>query len=170
MTGRRENYPDRRAAFTLVEIMVVVTIISILAMVSIPAFQRIQRRAKTTTVANDFRVFAGAFESYAAETGSFPADSAVGVVPPLMAGRINTANFTRVTPMGGKYNYEGNQLHFGVRYKAALTISTAPGATLVMDIPQLTDLENTIDKGSFNWLGGSFHLGTGIQPLYIISD
>ena len=45
--------------------MVVVLIISVLATISVPAIQRIQRKAKSTTIANDFRVFGAAFDTSA---------------------------------------------------------------------------------------------------------
>ncbi|MSU66465.1 MAG: prepilin-type N-terminal cleavage/methylation domain-containing protein [Opitutus sp.] len=59
-----------RRGFTLLEIMVVVTIISVLAMLVVPAFARIQRRAKTTTIMNDFRVFETAFVACSQENGT----------------------------------------------------------------------------------------------------
>lgn len=157
-----------RGGFTLIEIMVVVTIISVLAMLAVPAFARIQRRAKTTAIMNDFRVFATAFVAYSHENGSWPAEAAPGVVPTGMTNQLNGTAWLRTTPMGGKYNWEFNQLHFGTRYQAAIAISSVAGATLVLDVPQLQDLEQTIDKGNFNWLGGDFHLGAALNPLYII--
>ncbi len=53
--------------------MVVVLVLSVLAMLAVPGVARLQRRAKTATIMNDFRVFATAFETYAHETGSWPA-------------------------------------------------------------------------------------------------
>lgn len=159
--------PNRLSAFTLVEVMMVVLIISLLAMAAVPAIARIQRRAKSTAIMNDFRVFAAAFEAYAQETGRWPADSAAGVVPAVMRGRLNTAAWTRRTPMGGKYNWESNRLHFGVRYRAAISISAAAGAPLVLDAPQLLDLEQAIDDDG-DLHAGNFHIGTGSVPLYII--
>ena len=55
--------PREDAGFTLVEVMVVVLIISVLAMLSVPAVERVKRRAKTAVVVGDFRTFAAAFES-----------------------------------------------------------------------------------------------------------
>src|ERR1017187_1887982 len=49
--------------FTLVELMVVVLIISVLATISVPALQRMQRKTKTATIVNDFRVFGAAFDT-----------------------------------------------------------------------------------------------------------
>jgi prepilin-type N-terminal cleavage/methylation domain-containing protein len=72
-----------RAGFTLIEIMVVVVIISVLAAVAVPALQKVQRKAKTTTIVNDFRVFTAAFDSYAQEMGAWPPEAAMpGFSPP----------------------------------------------------------------------------------------
>ena len=155
------------AGFTLVEIMVVVLIISVIASLSVPAITRIKRKANTAVLVGDFRTFSGAFDSYAQEFGTWPAEAAAGVIPTGMSDRLNETAWQRRTPMGGKYNWEGNQLHFGTRYRAAIAISAAAGAPLVLDVPQLQALETAMD-GTFNWLGGTFHLGTGIVPLVII--
>lgn len=156
-----------QAGFTLVEIMMVVLIISVLGMLAVPTVARIQRRAKSTAILNDFRVFAAAFDAYAQENGSWPAETAAGVVPAGMSTHLNTTAWTRVTPMGGKYNWENNQLHFGTRYRAAIAISATADAPLILDVPQLLDLEKSIDNDG-NLLGGNFHLGTGLIPLFIV--
>ena len=163
---RRRN---AAGGFTLVELMVVVLIISVLATISVPALQRIQRKTKSAAIANDCRVFGAAFESYAQEMGTFPADSAAGVFPPGMAQRINQTAWLRKTPMGGQYNWENNQIHFGVTYSAAITISSTAGAPLTLDVNQLIDLEHTIDSPTtLNFMAGSFRIGTGLVPLYVI--
>ena len=147
--------------------MVVVLIISVLAMLAVPAAARIKLHAKTTVIVNDFRVFGAAFEAYAQEFGTWPPEAAAGVVPTGMDGRLNAAAWMRTTPMGGKYNWENNQLHFGVRYPAAIAISATADAPLPLDVAQLTDLNRTIDNDN-NWLGGSFHLGSSLNPLFIV--
>jgi len=157
-----------RRGFSLVEIMVVVLILSVLGMLAVPTVAKLQRRAKTATIMNDFRVFATAFETYAHEKGTWPAETAAGVCPPVMTSRVNVTAWTRTTPMGGKYNWENSQNHFGTQIQAAIAISAAAGAPLPLDVNQLLDLERTIDAGSFNWLGGNFQLGTGLVPLYVI--
>ena len=155
--------------FTLVELMVVVLIISVLGSITVPSVQRIQKRAKTTTIQNDFRTFAAAFDTYSQENGSWPAESASSVVPTGMDTRLNTSAWQRITPMGGHYDWEGNQMHFGTRYQAAIAISATADAPLPLDVPQLIDLEHVIDgPNQINWLGGNFHIGTGLVPLYIV--
>src|SRR5205823_5567383 len=113
-----------------------------------------KRKAKTAVIVNDFRAFATAFDGYAQEFGTWPAEAAVGVFPAGMDGRINRTAWTRITPMGGKYNWENNQLHFGTRYKAAIAIGAAAGAPLTLDVTQLQDLEYAFDS-TFDWLGGT---------------
>jgi prepilin-type N-terminal cleavage/methylation domain-containing protein len=165
------HYRRRSGAFTLVEIMVVVVIISVLAAVSVPAIQRIQRKAKTTTIANDFRTFAAAFDTYAQETGTWPADTAAGAFPAAMAQRINKTAWLRKTPIGGQYNWESNRVHYGIRYRAAITIGATAKAPLPLDVNTLNDLEHAIDGADqLDWFGGSFRLGTGSVPLYAIQQ
>ena len=161
----------RTAAFTLVEMMVVVVIISVLAAVSVPALQKIQRKAKVTTISNDFRVFAAAFDTYAQETGTWPAEAAAGVFPAGMDQRINKTVWQRTTPMGGQYNWDYNQFNLFGTYKAAITISATAVAPLPLDVNMLYDLEHMIDSpNTLDWSHGSFRLGTGIVPLYLIQQ
>ena len=152
--------------FTLVEILVVVVIISLLAMMAVPGVQLVQRRAKSSAVINDFRVFATAFQTYAHENGSFPAEAAPGVVPIGMENMLKIDAWLRVTPIGGHYNWENNQLHFGVQYKAAIAITGTADAPLTLDVNQLTDIDKAIDDGDL--YNGNFRLGAGLNPLFVI--
>lgn len=152
--------------FTLVEILVVVVIISLLAMMAVPGVQIVQRRAKSSAVINDFRVFATAFETYAHENGTFPPEAAAGVVPTGMETMLKSDAWTRVTPIGGHYNWENDQMHFGTRYKAAINIVGTADAPLVLDVNQLTDIDKAIDDGDL--YAGNFRLGAGLTPLFVI--
>ena len=158
----------RRAGFTLVEVMVLVLIVSVLAMVSVPAFARIQRRAKSTAIVNDFRTFAAAIETYTHEKGGWPAETAAGVCPPVMTSRVNTTAWLRQTPMGGQYNWDYNQNHLGTQITAAISIGATASAPLPLDVNQLIDLEHVVDGANYNLTGGNFRLGTGLVPVYVI--
>lgn len=152
--------------FTLVEILVVVVIISLLAMLAIPSLQLVQRRARSSAVINDFRVFATAFETYAHEHGSFPAEVDAAVVPAGMETSLKVDAWQRVTPIGGHYNWEADQMHFGVRYKAAIAITGTADAPLTLDVNQLLDIDKAIDDGDL--YNGNFRLGAGLCPLFVI--
>ena len=151
--------------------MVVVAIISVLATISVPALQRVQRKTKTVSIANDFRVFAAAFDTYAQEMGTWPAEVAAGVFPPGMDQRINATQWLRKTPMGGQYNWENNQFNLFGTHPAAIAISATVSAPLPFDANMLYDLEHTIDSPSaLGWNTGSFQLGAALVPLFVIQQ
>jgi len=59
----------RQHGFTLVEIMIVVTIIGILASLAVPAFQRARWKALETSIRNNLRQIWGAAQQYMLENG-----------------------------------------------------------------------------------------------------
>ena len=62
----------RPTAFTLVELMVVVSIISILTLIAVPNFTDAQVRAKVSAVKNNLRVQAQKFEILQIDTSKYP--------------------------------------------------------------------------------------------------
>ena len=144
-----------------------VTLISLLAAIAVPSIQRVKRRALATAVANDLRTFAAAFDTYAQEKGTFPAEVAAGVMPTEMTDRLKASAWTRVTPIGGQYNWDNNQVHQGTRYKAVIQISTTETAPLTQDLDLWEAIDSVIDDG--NLQTGSFRLGADDEPIFIIS-
>jgi prepilin-type N-terminal cleavage/methylation domain-containing protein len=169
--GQKKKLPRfarrRSGAFTLVEIMVTVTIISMLAAVSIPAFQSVKRRTVATAVSNDLRTFAAAFDTYASEKGGFPAEVAAGVFPPEMVDRINVTAWSRVTPIGGRYNWDNNQTHYGTKYRAVIQICETSDTPLLQDVSLWEAIDRMIDDGNLST--GNFRLGADDMPIFIVS-
>ena len=54
-------------AFTLVEIMIVVAIISMLAAIAVPSFMRARKRSEATRMLEDLRIVDSAIDQYAIE-------------------------------------------------------------------------------------------------------
>lgn len=156
------------AAFSLVEIMMVVAIISVLASLAVPSAKRYQLNSRATVIASDLRTFAGIFEAYAQENGSFPAESAPGEVPTGMADRLGVTDWQRVTPLGGHYNWENNQQHGGVRYRAAICISETSSSPIEVNADMLLAIDRIIDDGDLTT--GSFRTGVNNDALYIIQQ
>jgi prepilin-type N-terminal cleavage/methylation domain-containing protein len=59
----------KHAAFTLVEIMIVVAIIALLAAIAVPGFLRARKRSQASRILNDLRMIDSAVDQYAIETG-----------------------------------------------------------------------------------------------------
>jgi type IV pilus assembly protein PilA len=87
----------QQAAFTLVEIMIVVVIIGLLAAIAIPAFKRVTIKSQATTIVNNLRQFEAALNQYALENGGWPVDAASGSLPAGMS----AANFPAAAWLGG---------------------------------------------------------------------
>lgn len=66
---RREN-----AAFTLIELLIVVAIIGILAAIAVPNFLNAQIRAKVARVESDLRALAVGMDAYKVDRGNYPPD------------------------------------------------------------------------------------------------
>lgn len=157
---------------SLVELLTVVLIISILFMLSVPTFQRIQRKARATAIVNDFRVFGAVFQTYAHEKGAWPAEVAAGVIPAGIDHEdLQVANWIRPTPIGGKFDWEFNQTHPGGtgpggRWRAALAINATAAAPLLIDADLFEEIDTQLDDGDLTT--GNFRLGYGDCPLFIL--
>jgi type II secretory pathway pseudopilin PulG len=153
----------------LIELMVVVTILSFLFLLAVPTYQRLQRKAKTAALVNDFRTFATAFQTHAHDAGSWPPEAAAGVVPTGMTPEeLKYDDWTHTTPMGGKFDWEYNQIHGGVQSRAAITITPTSDAPLVIDSALLLDIDRAIDDGDL--ATGNFRTGFGGRPLFVIEN
>jgi prepilin-type N-terminal cleavage/methylation domain-containing protein len=103
--------PLHRAAFTLVEIMIVVAIIGLLAAIAIPNFVRARATAQANACINNMRQIDGAINQWALENGKQSADAvtlancqpyiklnSAGNIPPCPAGGTYTTTTVGATP------------------------------------------------------------------------
>lgn len=93
--------------FTLIELLVTVAIVAVLSSIAVPQYQNYKLRAKITAVVQEFKLFEKAFIAYELENDSYPPDRSPGVFPPQMAGLLSPALFSKDTPIGGRYDWEG---------------------------------------------------------------
>jgi len=70
------------AAFTLIELLIVVAIIAILAAIAVPNFLEAQTRAKVSRALSDMRTVATALESYIVDSNRFPLSAVDAPVAP----------------------------------------------------------------------------------------
>jgi prepilin-type N-terminal cleavage/methylation domain-containing protein len=130
----------RTAAFTLVEIMIVVAIIALLAAIALPSFLRARQQAQNTKFISALRVATDAIQMFAMEHHRYPADVNRGIIPPRMATYLDqSVNWTGRTPLGGQWDWDFNV--FGVRAAICLV---DPSAT----IEQLLEVDRRYDDGN----------------------
>lgn len=85
------NYPTgSRGGFTLVEIMIVVTIIGLLVALAVPSWQKIRQTSIASTMDNDARQLASAAQQYFMEYGAstVPVAYAAGAITGPLSDRV----------------------------------------------------------------------------------
>lgn len=164
---RRQYLPRSCRGVGLAELMVVVTIISFLMMIAVPSYQRIRHKARASALVNDFRVFAAVFQAHAHERGAWPAEVAAGVVPSETGNEeLKAGSWTRPSPIGGKFDWEYNQIHDGTRYRAAIALADTSDAPLMIDLDLFRIMDADLDDGALET--GNFRLGENLCPLLIL--
>ena len=76
--------PRGRRGWTMIELLMVLTIMGILVNLAVPALRLIRRRAEAAHVIGDIRAIQIAAHSHHADRGIFPPTEGFGVVPPTM--------------------------------------------------------------------------------------
>ena len=163
----RQAIPRSTAGVGLVELMVVVLIISMLMAMSIPTYKRVQRKARSAALANDFRVFTAVLQARAHENGSWPPEVAAGIVPEgITKDDIQLDSWVHPATIGGQFDWESNQIHNGTRYRAALALVDTADAPLLADLDLYQEIDAALDDG--NLATGNFRLGQNNCLLFII--
>ena len=101
--SREANARLGRAGFTLVELLVTVSIVGILAGLAIPNMRNMTFRARATSVAGDIQAITVATVSYNANAHAWPSESPSGVIPPELVPYL---------PDGFSFQGEGYELDF----------------------------------------------------------
>ena len=131
-----------RAGFTLVEIMIVVSIIALLTVIAVPSFLRARQRAQNAKLVNGLRIASDAFQMYATEHGDYPADVNRATVPAGMDLYFGANfDFTKPTPIGGNWDWDYKQFGFTA---GVSVIGSGVGDT------RMSEIDATIDDGDLN--------------------
>lgn len=141
--------------FTLVELLIVLSIIGVLAAVTVPRFSGASAPAGRSTFVKNLRTFiegAFVFEMRNGEALS-PAES--GEMPAGFSGYIKEVQWRQATPIGGRWDVEAltvdgeSVLGIGVHFKdAGPTVSAAD----MLEIDSVLD-DGDITTGSFRQFG-----------------
>ncbi|MBN1558351.1 MAG: prepilin-type N-terminal cleavage/methylation domain-containing protein [Lentisphaerae bacterium] len=148
--------------FTLLEIMLVVSLIGLLAVLAVPLVARAAMQARDAMFINDLRTLSGAFSQYALQNGDYPEDAPPGVLPEDVAPYLRGTDWADAAPVGGTWDWtrapqRGQTVHGGY---ATLNL-LAPRRTRT----QMQAIDRDIDDG--NLATGRFRGGPS-RYTYIV--
>ena len=164
--ARPRSLIHNRAAFTVLEIAIVVFIIGVLAAMAIPHFKRIKERSMISTLKNDLRVFSQDFVEYQLEFNTYPpTQTTAGLYPIGMEERISYA-WTQPSVIGGEYRwvYSGAS---GDAPCAYIQITTNSSKPLLIASERLAEIDTELDDGDPNT--GKFQL-RGLSIRYYVKQ
>jgi prepilin-type N-terminal cleavage/methylation domain-containing protein len=153
-----------RPAFTLIEIMIVVVLLSILAALAVPVIQTSTDEAEQIAFAADVRILADAAMRYRFENGRWLEDSATGTVPQGWAPYIDVKKWTSLTPIGGSWDCELDS--FGI--KAAFGVDFVNGGGADRSDAYMEEVDEIIDNGDL--ASGQFRKIAPGRYYFILAD
>ena len=96
---------NARRGFTLVELMITVSILAILAAIVIPAFSNHSKQAQITSTIYTMQTFQKAIQRYNADTATYPPDVYIARTPSELVGYIPDNSLSKPVPIGGYWDY-----------------------------------------------------------------
>ncbi len=146
-----------RAGFTLVELLVTVSIVGILAGLAIPNMRNMTFRARATSVAGDLEALRIATVNYNANAHSWPAERASGIVPPELVGYL---------PDGFSFQGTGYEIDFE-NIPLPLGLPSDPNVTLLIGA-SVTAPDHRLSNGIIELLGGNIVYSVGNTHTVVI--
>ena len=148
--------------FSLIELMLVVTVIGIVSTIAIPNLIRYRDLTQVREVASNMETFAKGFQTYRVSLGGFPPDWHLNGpynLPPRMEEFIPGDIWAANTPLGGNYNWEGpnNYPYAGISIYQA----SASSDLIVL-------LDEMLDDGDTSQ--GKFRITSNGRPTYILEE
>ena len=148
----------KNRGFTLVEIMIVVSVIALLAVIAVPSFMRARERTHRTLLVNALRVARDACDIYVIEHNGWPPDVSRGVLPAGMATYFNGHfDWTAPTPIGGRWDWDYKVFGF----TAGVSI-VSPDETP----EEMAEIDAMIDDGDLST--GAFQQTAGGRYTWIL--
>lgn len=131
-----------RAAFTIIEVLIVVVIVGILAGIALPHLGTSQEDARQAAFIQDIQFFAEAAKMFRVRTSDHLPAADPGVVPAGWDEYTDPPKWRRATPIGGKWDVERDNLGIVSAVGIDFTGDPAP-----RDETYMTEIDRTCDDG-----------------------
>ena len=156
MTNIRKSGVGRQTGFTLVEIMIVVSIIGMLAAIAVPAFLKSRARAKATRCVSNLRVYLDGLKQYNLDYGEYPSQlmSGLGVLPVGMDDYLDPDDFAGDTACGGQWRWMNNNVGLFAPYYLVQIVDGAYAGKSSPDVELLRQIDSMMDDGTDDGGGG----------------
>jgi prepilin-type N-terminal cleavage/methylation domain-containing protein len=153
----RAPLDGRRGGFSLVELLMAVSIVGILAGLAIPNMRNMTFRARATSVAADIEVLRVATLNFNASAHIWPAERPSGVVPPELTGFL---------PEGFSFDGNGYQLDYE-NLSFPLGLPGDPTTTRLIGA-SVTATDDRLSNAIAELLGGSIIASVGNTHTVVI--
>lgn len=141
MASQKLSSNTENRGFTLVELIVVVTIIGLIASIAIPAYAQSRQNTIVARTANDFRQFSDKFEVHILHTGEWPADGLPTTIPAGMEEELDDGDWGTVNATGGYWDWDFDT--FGIT--AAVSIDNP-----TIDEETMREIDSLLDDGNLS--------------------
>lgn len=158
MTMRSSNDRRRHAqsGFSLIELLMAVSIVGILAGLAIPNLRSMTFRARATSVAGDIEVVRISTAQFNGDMSAWPAEAAAGVVPPELNGFL---------PDGFSFQGDGYELDY--ERLSPVVIPGDPTTNQVIGVAVTADTDE-LSNAIVELLGGGILFSVGRRHTFVI--
>jgi len=150
---------SRRGGFSLIELLMAVSIVGILAGLAIPNMRGMTWRARATEVAADLEVVRVATVSYNGDAFMWPGEAGPGVVPPELTSGPG------YLPEG--FSFQGNGYELDFDFLSPVVIAGEPGTNQLVAVSVLVETDD-LSNAVIELLGGSLVFSLGRRHTVII--
>jgi prepilin-type N-terminal cleavage/methylation domain-containing protein len=150
----------RRGGFSLIELLLAVTIVGLLAGIAIPNLRSMTWQARAAEVAADIDVVRVATLSYNGDVFRWPAEASAGTVPPELS-----AGSEPYLPTG--FSFQGNGYQLDYDYLSPVVIPGEPGTSQLIAVAVELDTDE-LSNAVLDLLGGTIVFSLGRRHTVLI--
>ena len=155
MAMTRRN--QRRAGFSLIELLLAVSIVGILSGLAIPNLRNVMARAQATQIAGDIDVVQVATNQFNADQFTWPAEVAQGVTPPGLDDFL---------PDGFSFIGQGYQMDY--ERLSPIVVPGDPNTTQLIAVAVVIDTDE-LSNALVEMLGSSILYSVGRKHTFMIA-